>query len=255
MTRVTPRLVAADQVVADTVRWLERAVIGLNLCPFAKSVHVKHQIRYVVHDSTAADALLDLLARELEGLAVADPAQVDTTLLMAPHMFDDFLEFNDFLDAADAVLRTHNLEGTLQIASFHPQFQFAGTAPDDISNFSNRSPHPTLHLIREASIDRAVEAFPDAEMIYERNIETLDKLGHEGWAALFPLPRKSERAFRDGSPPRHLQSRLEGGPSVLADFQPIRAGRTRTLRQHAHRSSALARKRWAPARVAKCFRR
>lgn len=191
MTRVTPRLVAADQVVADTVRWLERAVIGLNLCPFAKSVHVKHQIRYVVHDSTAADALLDLLARELEGLAVADPAQVDTTLLMAPHMFDDFLEFNDFLDAADAVLRTHNLEGTLQIASFHPQYQFAGTDIDDVTNCSNRSPYPTLHLIREASIDRAVAAFPQAESIFEANMRTLEAMGLPGWQALDVGPARS----------------------------------------------------------------
>jgi hypothetical protein len=172
--------------IAATREWVDKAVIGLNLCPFAKSVQVKGQVRYVLSQATTLQALHDELDSELQHLATVDPAITDTTLLIHPQLLTDFLDFNDFLEVADALLARRGLEGTLQIANFHPQFQFAGTAPDDISNYTNRSPYPTLHLIREASIDRAVEAFPEAEAIFERNIETLERLGHAGWAALFP---------------------------------------------------------------------
>jgi len=171
-------------VVQDTQRWLERAVIGLNLCPFAKSVHVKGQVHYVVSLANDAASLREELAQELAALHAADPQVRDTTLLIAPCCLQDFLDFNDFLDEADAVLSELGLEGALQIASFHPLFQFAGTRVDDISNYTNRAPYPTLHLLREASIDRAVEAFPEAETIYEKNMQTLEQLGAEGWAAL-----------------------------------------------------------------------
>lgn len=173
-----------DDPLAATRAWLEKAVIGLNLCPFAKGVHGKGQIRWVLSLATTTEALLQELVHELQLLASADPEAIDTTLLVHPQVLGDFLDFNDFLDVADAALEELGLAGTLQIASFHPQFQFAGTAPDDMGNFSNRAPCPTLHLIREASIDRAVEAFPEAESIYERNIETLEKLGPEGWQRL-----------------------------------------------------------------------
>lgn len=176
---------AAEQaILRDMTRWLESAVIGLNLCPFAKAVHVKGQIHWHVSAARQAGALLGDLRAELMALAEADPQVRDTTLLVIPDMFDDFLEFNDFLGAADDLLAELDLEGVLQIASFHPQFQFAGTTVDDITNATNRSPYPTLHLIREASIDRAVEAFPHAESIYEVNMATLQRLGPEGWAAL-----------------------------------------------------------------------
>ena len=174
----------AGLVTADMVRWLERAVIGLNLCPFAKGVHAKGQIHYVVSAATDAAALEQDLRRELTDLA-ATPAQVrDTTLLMAPDCMQDFLAFNDFLDVADAVLQELDLDGTLQIASFHPQFQFAGTDAGDVTNCTNRAPYPTLHLLREDSIDRAVQAYPEAEAIYERNMEVLEQLGMPGWQAL-----------------------------------------------------------------------
>jgi hypothetical protein len=176
-------------VIAATRDWVDRAVIGLNLCPFAKSVQVKGQVRYVVSHARTREALLAALDQELQHLAAADPQVLDTTLLIHPDVLSDFLDFNDFLATADDLLADRGLEGVLQIASFHPGFQFAGTSPDDISNFTNRSPWPTLHLLREASIDRAVEAFPEAEEIYERNIETMEKLGREGWEALFP-PRR-----------------------------------------------------------------
>ena len=173
-----------DAIVADTIRWLERAVIGLNLCPFAKAVHVKGQIRYVVSAATAPEALADDLQRELEFLAEASAELVDTTLLIHPQVLTDFLDFNDFLDVADGIVDELELDGILQVASFHPQFQFEGTEPDDITNYTNRAPYPTLHLLREDSVQRAVAAFPDELVIAETNIGTLEKLGLEGWKAL-----------------------------------------------------------------------
>jgi hypothetical protein len=167
--------------IADTQRWLERAVIGLNLCPFAKAVHAKGQIRYVLCDATDPHDLLARLGEELLFLRDAPAAEVDTTLIVHPHALQDFLDYNDFLDEADALVEQLGLEGTLQVASFHPDYRFAGTAPDDITNFTNRAPHPTLHLLREDSVTRAVEAFPDPDAIIERNQDTLRKLGLEGW--------------------------------------------------------------------------
>ena len=168
----------------ETTRWLEKAVIGLNLCPFAKAVHSKGQIRWVLSDATEPMALLELLVHELQHLAAADPESVDTTLIVHPQVMGDFMDFNDFLGVAEDTLVELDLDGVLQIASFHPQFQFAGTDIDDITNATNRSPYPTLHLLREDSVERAVAAFPEAEGIFERNIDTLQRLGPEGWKQL-----------------------------------------------------------------------
>lgn len=173
-----------EQIIANTQVWLERAVIGLNLCPFAKGVHVKGQIHYVVTRESHRADLLECLAVELQALNAIAPTTRDTTLLIAPFAMPDFLEFTDFLRAADRILRKLKLEGVLQIASFHPVFQFAGTDEDEITNFTNRGPYPILHLLREDSLAKAVAAFPDAETIYEKNMHTLEQLGHAGWAAL-----------------------------------------------------------------------
>lgn len=170
--------------IEATKDWLEKAVIGLNLCPFAKAVHVKKQIRWVCSAAQTPAALLHDLQAELQLLNEADAQQIDTTVLIHPQLLHDFLDFNDFLDLADALLQDMHLDGTLQIASFHPQYQFAGTAADDISNYGNRAPYPTLHLLREDSVARAVAAFPEAEEIFERNIQTLQQLGLVGWQAL-----------------------------------------------------------------------
>ncbi|MDE2584270.1 MAG: DUF1415 domain-containing protein [Betaproteobacteria bacterium] len=180
-----PDPAVATDVVAATKVWLERAVIGLNLCPFAKSVHVKQQIRYAVTAAKTADELLAELANELQHLADTDPKVLDTTLLIHPQAMEDFLDFHFFLAEADAALKNLGFDGVFQIASLHPRYEFAGTAPDDIDNYTNRSPYPTLHLLREASIDRAVAAFPDAANIFERNIELMQRLGHEGWRRLW----------------------------------------------------------------------
>ena len=175
----------SDQEVIDATRqWLEKAVIGLNLCPFAKSVYVKNQVRILVSRARHLDAFLEQLDEELEFLAAADPEAVDTTLLIHPTLFPDFEHFHDMVGMAEEAVLEHDLEGVLQVASFHPLFQFEGTEPDDIGNYTNRSPYPTLHLIREASLEKAVAAYPDPEAIYERNSETLEKRGLEGWKAL-----------------------------------------------------------------------
>jgi hypothetical protein len=174
-----------EAVIAAMRQWVEKAVIGLNLCPFAKVVYVKGQVRYVVSRAPHLDGFLEDLDRELDFLAAADPDAVDTTLLIHPTLLPDFLDFNDFLQLAEAAVGEHGLDGVIQIASFHPQFQFEGTEPDDMGNYTNRAPFPTLHLLREASIARAVAAFPEAETIYQRNIETLENLGIDGWQALW----------------------------------------------------------------------
>lgn len=171
--------------LAQTRAWLERAVIGLNLCPFAKAVHLKAQIRWVFCTATSAKSLATVLTRELLHLADVDPQTTDTSLLVHPYALQDFADYNDFLDVADELLESLGLDGVLQIASFHPQYQFEGSAAHDMANFTNRSPYPMLHLLREDSVERAVAAFPDPEAIFERNINSLQNLGPEGWRKLF----------------------------------------------------------------------
>lgn len=170
--------------VADTRRWLERAVVGLNQCPFAKAVLARQQVHFAATEAEDARGILDDFTRELDALVALDAAERDTTLLVIPRGMEDFLAFNDLVARAERLVRKRGLEGVVQVASFHPDFVFADADEDDITNFTNRAPHPTLHLLREASIDRAVAAFPDASAIYEANMETLRRLGPEGWAAL-----------------------------------------------------------------------
>ena len=173
-----------NRMVQDTLRWLERAVIGLNLCPFAKAVYVKGQVHCTVSQASNLEALRDDLLQALKDLVAHEPDERDTTLLIIQNLLQDFVDYNDFLNVTDDCLLALDLEGEIQIASFHPQYQFAGTDEDDITNFTNRSPYPTLHLIREASIDRAVAAFPDAEDIFEANMATMNQLGLQGWQDL-----------------------------------------------------------------------
>ena len=178
-----------EDPIAATRLWLERAVIGLNLCPFAKAVHAKAQVRWVLGEADTPEALLETLGAELLLLRDAPPEEVDTTLIVHPRVLGDFLDYNDFLEEADALVAELGLEGVLQVASFHPHYQFAGSHPDDVENFTNRSPYPTLHLLREDSVSRAVAAFPDPDAIVDRNIDTLRRLGPAGWRALFEFDR------------------------------------------------------------------
>ena len=174
----------ASQVLDDTRRWLERAVIGLNLCPFAKAVHVKGQVHLAACAADDVPGVIESLDAEITDLLSLDPGRRDTTLLVVPRGFDEFLLFNDLVRQGERLLQRRKLAGVLQLASFHPAFVFAGANEDDMANFSNRSPWPTLHLLREESMDRAVAAFPEAEAIYEANIRTLERLGPAGWLAL-----------------------------------------------------------------------
>ena len=186
MPSSTPRTAEINEalVIEQTRHWLEAAVIGLNLCPFAKAVYIKNQVRLVVSKARHADDLLEELDRELDLLVTTPASEIGTTLLIHPTLFEDFLDFNDFLEVAEGVLDEHGLEGVIQLASFHPQFQFDGTQADDISNYTNRAPFAILHLLREESVERAVHAFPQADAIFDVNIATLEKLGLPGWKAL-----------------------------------------------------------------------
>lgn len=176
---------AHAEVEARTLRWLRDAVIGLNLCPFAKAVDAKAQLRIAVTDASDEAALRSALRDELRLLAAADAQRIDTTLLVHPHaLAADFDAFNQFLDEADDELRAQRLQGEIQIASFHPHYRFAGTEAGDITNATNRAPFPMLHLLRESSVERAVAAFPDADAIVDANLATLRRLGHAGWARL-----------------------------------------------------------------------
>lgn len=178
-------MTATPDPIDDTRRWIELAVIGLNLCPFAKAVVAKSQVRYVLSDATTSGALLEALGVELALLRDTPATDIDTTLIVHPQVLTDFLDYNDFLDSADALVAELGLEGTLQVASFHPHYQFAGTDAEDIENATNRSPYPTLHLLREDSVSRAVAAYPHPDAIIERNVATLQQLGAEGWRKLF----------------------------------------------------------------------
>jgi uncharacterized protein len=177
-----------DEITCATRRWLEKSVIGLNLCPFAEIPYRANRVRFYVSEQRSAAGLLDELRSELTRLAEADPQDCETTLLIHPWVLNDFIEYNDFLGICDEVVAELDLEGVLQVASFHPQYQFAGSQPDDIENYTNRSPHPVLHLLREASVERAVAAVGDTEEIYRRNMRTLRSLGRDGWLRLWSGP-------------------------------------------------------------------
>jgi len=172
------------QIIALTSAWLEKVVIGLNLCPFAKPVHTKGQIDYFLSHARDESTLATDLKLAMQRLIAAPPETIDTCLLIHPWTLSDFIEYNNFLDIADEILDELDLIGVLQIASFHPDYQFAGTSEDDVTNCTNRSPFPLLHLLREESLDKATAALPDASVIVDRNLETMNSLGHEGWNQL-----------------------------------------------------------------------
>lgn len=161
-------------------------MIGLQLCPFAAGPFLNDRVRFRVSEQRSIVGLVEDLSSELQALQQADPLQCETTLLIHPQVLsEDFLDYNDFLDECDAAVAMLGLEGEMQVASFHPLYQFADTDAQDISNFTNRSPYPMLHLLRETSVARAVASFPDIDAIGSRNIETLRRLGHEGWRRLW----------------------------------------------------------------------
>ena len=212
----------ADEFIGPTRAWLERAVIGLNLCPFAQSVHARGQIRWIVSDATTGEVLLVDIAAELHQLVTIDPTVTDTTLLIHPFVFQEFTEYNTFLDLAEARITELELDGIIQVASFHPAYQFAGQEPDAISNYTNRSPYPMLHLLREASLDRALESVADPDRIYEANIQTLQQLGHEGWAKLGIGPAPSDCPAHGKRTP--VQKAVPSTPQVEARNENAESG-------------------------------
>ena len=196
-----------DPYIAETQEWVKRAVVGLNLCPFAASVVVKNQIRYAVSLATDPAELLEVLRQELQLLANVPPEEIETSLLIHPHVLQNFADYNQFLAEAEEAVETLGFTGTLQVASFHPEYQFADTEPDDITNATNQSPYPTLHILREESIERGLASFPNPDSIYETNKATLRKLGSKGWALLRNQCRKS--ATNPGTPSPTEQSHTE----------------------------------------------
>ena len=184
----------SESALEETRAWVERVVIGLDLCPFAKAPQRKGQVRYVLSEARDGEALLAELVDELNRLAETPAGRIETTLIVHPHVLADFADYNDFLGVAEDAVVELGLEGVLQVASFHPGYRFEGVAADDVTNATNRSPYPTLHLLREESVERAVAAFPDAEAIYEANMETMRRLGSDGWEALQREVRASVRS-------------------------------------------------------------
>ncbi|VAW80900.1 hypothetical protein MNBD_GAMMA13-1679, partial [hydrothermal vent metagenome] len=177
------KLMAHEHIIKSVRYWLETVVIGLNLCPFAKREWVNKRVRFFVTSAVTEEQLLQDLRAELEYLG--NEAAVETTLLIHPDVLQDFHEYNQFLNAADGLLVQMGLGGVYQIASFHPDYQFADSEPDDVENYTNRSPYPILHLIREASLERAIANYPDPDQIPERNMALLRSLGHDRMRALF----------------------------------------------------------------------
>ena len=175
-----------EQIIADVEQWLDEVVIGLDLCPFAARPRREKRVRIAVSHATDDEALLNDLQAELERLSDTPAAELETTLLAIPHMLEDFADYNDFLDAVDLWVEQFGWEGDLQVASFHPQYQFADTELDDPGNLTNRSPWPLLHIIREESLEKAIEHYPDVDAIPERNIARMKALGPEERKRLFP---------------------------------------------------------------------
>jgi uncharacterized protein len=180
-----PVAISAEQVIVETRDWLERAVIGLNLCPFAAGAYSGNRVRYCVSTHESTTGLLEELSHELQALKAANPIERETTLLIHPRVLNDFYRYNEFLDDCDAALTALGLDGELQIASFHPNYRFANSDAQDMQNYSNRSPYPMLHLLREASITRAVDSYPDIDHVVTNNMHTLRTLGIAGWQRLW----------------------------------------------------------------------
>jgi len=170
---------SSNIIIARTRYWIEHAVVELNLCPFARKPYESGQVRYVVSETDQADSLLEDFHRELKFLRDMDAGDVETTLLIHPYVLNDFLDYNDFLGRVDALIEDEGYEGEFQVASLHPDYQFAGTQSDDAENYTNRSPYPVLHLLREDGLARAIAGYARPDKIPERNIRTMERVGAE----------------------------------------------------------------------------
>ena len=164
-----------DAITAAVRRWVETVVVDLNLCPFAGRELRQQRIRFVVSPATTEAQLLASLQTELERLETHP--DTETTLLIHPRVLQDFDDYNQFLETADDLLGAMDVDGIYQIASFHPHYQFAETAAEDVENYTNRSPYPMLHLLREQSLERSIASYPATEQIPLRNIALMKRLG------------------------------------------------------------------------------
>jgi len=173
-------------IVSDVARWLNEVVIGLNLCPFSAKPTAENRVRFFVSEAIREEDLLEDLQKEMERLDEVGPEKIETTLMIVPHMLQDFFDYNQFLQWANQLIKRMKWQGVYQIASFHPDYYFSGTDPDDAENLTNRAPYPILHIIREASLEKALQYFPDADEIPERNRERVESLSTEQKRALFP---------------------------------------------------------------------
>jgi hypothetical protein len=217
--------------VAETRAWVERAVIGLGLCPFARGAQARGRVRYACSPACEPEALLEDFCAEVRHLLATPAAEVETTLLVHPWVLGRFAAYNDFLDVADAALEALGAEGILQVASFHPRYRFVGLPADDVTHATNRSPHPVLQLLREASVASAVESWRDTGAIVEANLATARRLGPAGWSALRAACRADTRRARA----------VSGAPEVLPAPRVPASGR-----RSARPVSSLPRRRTAP---------
>lgn len=183
---------STSQIKQACQNWLEQVVIGLNLCPFASKPYLDNQVRIVVSECVDETCLLEQLQTELELLADHSPKEIETSLIVLPHMLDNFYDYNDFLDSAEGLLENQGWSGHFQLASFHPHYQFAGSQPDDCENLTNRAPYPILHLIREASIQKALKHYPNPHTIPQHNIDTVCELTETQLLRLFPHLKASK---------------------------------------------------------------
>lgn len=167
-------------------KWLEEVVIGLNLCPFAKRPFEQQQVHFAVSHARSEAELLETLHQQAQQLIEKPASERETTVLIIENFLQDFLDYNQFLDLAEGLLEQMNWQDELQIASFHPDYQFAGTHPEDAENLTNRAPFPILHLIRQASIEKVLAHYPqDPESIFENNIQTMQNLTPQQKRTLF----------------------------------------------------------------------
>ena len=178
---------ATKQHILQSVdAWLNEVVIGLNLCPFAKKPYVSKQIRTFIDESSSENELLETLYYEFKHLEQTDSQQLETTLVVIPNLLSDFYDYNQFLDEVDALIKNNDWLGIFQVASFHPQYQFAGTQPNDAENLTNKAPYPIIHLLREQSMEKALERYPNPERIPEDNIHSVTQLSNKQVQQLFP---------------------------------------------------------------------
>lgn len=166
-----------EHIISQTRSWVETFVVGLNLCPFAKKELVNDRVRFVVTKADTEEGLLQALAHEMQLLA--DDDTIETTILIHPSVLQAFEDYNQFLSLTDALIAEMDFEGIFQVASFHPDYQFGGTMPEDAENYTNRSPYPMLHILREESLEGAISSHSAIDQIPLRNIALMNELGSE----------------------------------------------------------------------------